>query len=85
MTRLALPSLTGKEPGGASSINLLAQCRAQAHEDAALHLGQQVVRIQDLAALEDLAHAPHFEPALLGINAHFNAGRDVGALFGAAG
>ena len=49
----------GVEDLAVLETHLLAQRRAQSHDDRALDLGEEVVGVQDGAALEHLADAPH--------------------------
>ena len=75
----------GVEDLAVLEADLLAQRPAQAHDDAALHLGEEVGRVQDRAALEDLADAADLDLALVAVDGHLDAGGHVGALLRAAG
>ncbi len=66
-------------------LHLLPQRRSQPHDHGALHLGQQVVRIQNGATLEDFAHAPHGNFVLLAVDLNLRARGDIRAFLGAAG
>ena len=52
------PKLGVQHPAVLES-HLLAQRRAEAHDDRAFDLGAQIVRVDDRAALEDFANVPH--------------------------
>jgi hypothetical protein len=50
-----------------------------------VYLRDQVVRVQDCAALENLRNVANDEPFLLAVDSNFGASSDIGAFLRSAG